>query len=63
MPSARVQKCDRCGLTAPETETNYTLIGAKHSWRMVVSETPDGKKTPIWYCPKCWEKRKTILGR
>jgi len=61
MNTTRLQKCDRCGMVSPPTETNYTLISPKHAWRMVVLDGPDGKKTPVWYCPKCWDKRKTIL--
>ncbi len=63
MAASKLQTCDRCGLTSPPTETNYTLIGQKHAWRMLVLETANGSKTPVWYCPKCWEKRKTILHK
>ena len=62
MMGEKLQKCERCGVESPPTQTNYTLISQKHAWRMVIADLPSGKKTPVWYCPKCWEKRKTILG-
>ena len=50
-------------MVSPPTETNYTLISPKHAWRMLIIDTADGKKTPVWYCPKCWDKRKNIVSR
>lgn len=58
MSTTRLQKCDQCGVVSPPTETNFTLIGSKHAWRMLLGKGADGKKQPLWYCPKCWEKRK-----
>ena len=52
------QHCALCRAASPPSETNYTLISPKHAWRMVVEVDADGRKEPVWYCPKCWEKRK-----
>jgi hypothetical protein len=54
----RRQRCVNCGSLSPEASTSYTLISVKHSWRMVLSVGPDGKKLPQWYCPRCWEQRR-----
>lgn len=48
--------CVRCRAQAPETQTEYTLIGEKHAWRCAKAAGPDGTATLEWYCPKCWKK-------
>jgi hypothetical protein len=54
-PEAK-RKCDTCGAEAPNTETDYTLIGSKHAWRckkkLVALET---EPRLTWYCPSCWK--------
>ncbi len=52
------QRCSVCGALSPEASTSYTLISVKHAWRMVLKIGSDGKKLPVWYCPRCWEHRR-----
>ena len=49
--------CVGCGVLSPETETNFTLISARHGWRLI--RRPDdasGRQVLEWRCPRCWEK-------
>ena len=52
------QTCTDCGQKSPVTETNYTLIGKQHGWRMTRAVTPDGGFAVEWRCPVCWPKYK-----
>jgi hypothetical protein len=54
-PSVPPHRCADCGIAAPQTETNYTLISARHGWRLSLQRTPDGRKETVWRCPSCWE--------
>jgi hypothetical protein len=38
------------------TETEYTLIGAKHAWRCKKAVNNDGTAVLEWFCPSCWKK-------
>jgi hypothetical protein len=49
--------CVECGTQSPVTETNYTLISARHGWRLTLAEV-GGVRTMEWRCPQCWSKRK-----
>jgi hypothetical protein len=49
------QRCTDCGTAAPTTETNYTLISARHGWRLSLTKTADGRREAVWRCPSCWE--------
>ena len=49
--------CASCGNVAPSTETEYTLIGAKHAWRRQKAKDAEGKAFLEWYCPTCWRNR------
>lgn len=51
--------CSVCGKTAPETETDYTLISGKHGWRLSIHRTPDGRRASFWICKTCWDARPT----
>jgi len=53
----RSHLCVECGATSPVTETNYTLISARHGWRLTLGEE-NGVRTMQWRCPQCWSKRK-----
>lgn len=48
--------CCVCRTKAPQTQTEYTLIGPKHSWRCLRSPRADGGMLLQWYCPRCWKK-------
>jgi hypothetical protein len=48
------QSCKDCGIAAPATETNYTLISARHGWRLALDKTPEGRREAVWRCPNCW---------
>jgi hypothetical protein len=48
-------RCADCGIAAPQTETNYTLISARHGWRLSLQRMPDGRRETVWRCPACWE--------
>jgi hypothetical protein len=50
------QRCADCGIAAPRTETNYTLISARHGWRLTFQHTADGRREAVWRCPACWER-------
>jgi hypothetical protein len=52
------QTCVDCHQLSPPTETNYTLISAKHGWRLHRERTPQGLMSFEWRCPKCWQRRK-----
>ena len=51
--------CADCGQPPPATETNYTLISARHGWRLSRSVEPNGQKVMKWRCPECWRKYRT----
>jgi hypothetical protein len=53
------QTCADCGQQPPATETNYTLISARHGWRLSRSVDPNGVKLMKWRCPDCWKKHRT----
>lgn len=58
-------QCCRCGGTSPATDTNYTLISAKHGWRLVLEHDESNRRIGKWWCPECWsehrERRKAAL--
>jgi DNA-directed RNA polymerase subunit RPC12/RpoP len=51
--------CSDCGAESPEVETNYTLISARHGWRLTRAFLPDGKIRMEWRCPTCWVRFKS----
>ena len=54
--------CADCRKQAPETETSYTLIDAKHGWRNIRRKMPDGQYSIEWRCPECWLAHKKNAG-
>lgn len=54
--------CSDCGMRSPATETNYTLIGARHGWRVTLAKDTGGPRSMEWRCPKCWERHKQSSG-
>jgi len=48
------QRCVDCGVLSPETETNYTLISARHGWRLTRRYETDGRLVVEWRCHACW---------
>lgn len=50
-------RCVDCGSLSPATETNFTLIGSNHGWRLTMTMV-GGRKVPVWRCPRCWKKHK-----
>jgi hypothetical protein len=56
MPSR--ETCVDCKKQSPETETNYTLIGSRHGWRLSREKLPDGKVLVEWRCADCWKLHK-----
>ena len=50
--------CVECGTTSPATETNYTLISARHGWRLTLGQDSKGIRTMQWRCPNCWSRRR-----
>jgi len=54
----KITKCSKCGISPPETETNYTLISPKHGWRLERSLDSEGNKAMLWFCPRCWTKKR-----
>jgi hypothetical protein len=47
-----------CGVEAPETETDFTLISARHGWRLVRRTSTGGDLIIEWRCPECWQHHK-----
>ena len=56
------QMCVDCGLLAPPTETNFTLISQRHGWRLTRHTDPSGKRSLEWRCPKCYSLVKEKQG-
>jgi hypothetical protein len=50
--------CVDCGTTSPTTETNYTLISARHGWRLTLGMDANGVRIPMWRCPTCWQRHR-----
>jgi hypothetical protein len=50
--------CDGCGASAPDTNTDYTLISKSFGWRLTRRKLPDGALTMEWRCASCWKKYK-----
>ena len=48
--------CVDCGTTSPVTETNYTLISARHGWRLTLAQDEKGVRVMQWRCPTCWTR-------
>ena len=48
-------KCIDCGKKPPPTDTNYTLISARHGWRLTRGADHDGQRVMEWRCPSCWQ--------
>lgn len=53
----RAPCCESCKALAPRTNTNFTLISSQHGWRLTF-EHENGRRVPIWRCPKCWQAYK-----
>src|SRR5258708_4333201 len=47
-------RCIDCGASAPETNTNYTLISSTFGWRLTRRLLTDGTRAVEWRCPACW---------
>ncbi len=50
--------CVGCGATAPDTDTNHTLISATFGWRLTRRRSFDGTTLLDWRCAKCWREHK-----
>lgn len=53
--------CVRCAKQAPETESNYTLFGPEHGWRVVRHNPTGGAFSVKWYCAECWRERNEVM--
>jgi hypothetical protein len=49
-------RCVDCGVLSPKTDTNYTLISARHGWRLIRRLNEAGANVLEWRCPGCWQK-------
>ena len=47
--------CVGCGVVSPQTETSFTLISARHGWRVIHEVDAQGRQILEWRCPRCWE--------
>ena len=56
------QTCADCRKLSPATETNYSLIGAQHGWRLTRRLDAHGERIMEWRCPECWRAYKATLG-
>ncbi len=52
------QVCVQCARTSPATDSNHTLISARHGWRLTREQSASGQLAVAWRCPKCWQQRK-----
>jgi hypothetical protein len=50
--------CVGCGTTAPDTDTNHTLISSTFGWRLTRRKSFDGTTLLDWRCATCWRKFK-----
>ncbi len=57
-PPKEGRYCGACGAVAPKTDTDYTLIGAAHGWRLLRSVGTDGSLRMSWRCATCFAKRR-----
>jgi len=57
-----VHLCSICGTESPPSSTDYSLISAKHGWRLVrePDADADGGRDYRWFCPTCWARRRSI---
>jgi hypothetical protein len=56
------ETCVGCGVRAPATDTNYTLISSKHGWRLLRRALGDGEYALDWRCRECWRAYKREMG-
>ena len=49
--------CSVCGVRAPETDSQYTLISSKYGWRLK-REKYETIYLLNWFCSDCWKKEK-----
>ena len=54
--AAERERCVDCGLEAPPTETAYTLISARHRWRLLKVVDASGLTVVEWRCANCWAR-------
>jgi hypothetical protein len=52
------QVCVDCKRQSPPTESNFTLISARHGWRLTRMRDQTGRSTGQWRCPDCWKKHR-----
>jgi hypothetical protein len=52
-----------CGALSPSTKTAYTLIGAKHTWRLQQVRKEDGTVVVERRCPACWTRFQESVSR
>jgi hypothetical protein len=57
-PVGKFETCVDCQKRSPETDTDYTLIGAQHGWRLTRSKDAEGGLLLEWRCPTCWREFK-----
>lgn len=50
--------CVDCNLQAPKTDDSFTLISSQFGWRLEIEQGDDGKRLPVWRCPKCWQRHR-----
>ena len=55
--AAERDTCVDCRVTAPVTETDYTLISKTHNWRLE-RRREHGGLVLEWRCPMCWQRYK-----
>jgi hypothetical protein len=51
------RRCSDCDCVAPTVATDFTLISARHSWRLTRT-IENGTMTLHWRCAPCWAKHK-----
>ena len=55
-----LRSCVVCGLAAPETTTEYTLISSRYGWRLLRRRDASGNYVFEWRCPPCWSRYRQV---
>ncbi len=50
--------CFGCGVAAPPTRSDQTLISTSHGWRLSRRAAGGGEFFLEWRCPVCWKRYK-----
>ncbi len=58
--SAKIRHCRDCGVEAPESDTNYTLISGS-GWRVEAATDEIGRRVALLRCPACSKRHRDAM--